>query len=340
MAIRATSSVSVYDSSASSSDSLMSLVHEACVILEEPSETLHPEAKKTADVYQGARKRKSSAPQRSLSKTAAPIEINPADRAAPFLWIALQEAQKKSQQQDFTGAIQTVDTILEKPNISTLLQETLIRSDVQELHFQLLKLKGLSLVEFEKEHRNLENPAALDAAVAILRPLQENKNDDFEIQKALAYCFYRLSLCPSLCKLKSYHQMRADLCYEKAHQLRPEDLSIVRDWFHLLLAKVQLKKALHILASVRTSLTTCNDISILVPLLIDEAYCYCFLSQPKLYNPSDKPEKLCAYYLEKTQQNLEKLRTLIGPELAEDINSNVIRPLLQEQEIQSSTDKV
>jgi hypothetical protein len=313
----------------------MSLVHEACVLLEKPSETLYPEAKKTADVYQGARKRKSSAPQRSLSKAAAPNEIKPADRAAPFLWIALQEAQKKYQQQDFTGAIQIIDTILGKPNISALLQGILPRPDIQGMHFQLLKLKGLCLVEVEKEHRNLENPAAIDAAVAILRPLQENKTEDFEIQKALAYCFYRLSLCPSLSQLKSYHQMRAHVYYEKAHQLNPQDLSIVRDWIHLLLAKAQFKKALHILASIRATLATCNDKSILVPLLIDEAYCYCFLSQRNLYNPNDKPDKLCAYYLEKTQQNLEKLRTLIDSELSEDFNSKILQQFLQGQEILS-----
>ncbi|MBS0647725.1 MAG: hypothetical protein JSS10_00700 [Verrucomicrobia bacterium] len=337
MAIRTRSSISTSDPSASilvppqtvsSASNPFSLSNDVCVLPAEPSESLSPEATKTADVFQKALKRKSSAPQKSLSKTAALTQkegcatlsdrINFADQATHLLEIALQEAQTKYQLKDFKGAIMIIDTILHKPPTSAG------SPDIQELHFQLLKAKALSFFEKEKDDMSLENPATIDAALALLTPLQENKSADFEIQKALAYCFHRLSLCPSLSHMQDYYRLRADICYEKAHRLRPNDLLVVQDWMHFHSERGHYRQALHLLASVRTLLDTCKDIKIVISLLLDEAKYYQCLSNPARYNANDEPQKLCAYYRGKALKILERVEALMKSQAAfcfKDISS-------------------
>lgn len=327
MVLRTASSISGVHSPTSSR------VHNTCLFPAKPSEPLRPEATKTANVFQEAVKRKSPPPQENPSKRAAAMksegsatssvsdEINPAD-AASLLEIALQEAQIKYKLQDFKDAIQTIDTILKTVNISTLLEGT--RPDIQELHFQLMKVKALCFFEKEKEDMSLENPATIDAALALLTPLQENKSADFEIQKALAYCFHRLSLCPRLSHMQDYYRLRAGICYEKAHRLCPNDLLVVQDWMHFRLERGHYRQALHLLASVRTLLGTCNDIKIVIPLLLDEAKCYQRLSNSALYNANDEPQKLCAYYRGKALKILERVEALMKSQAAfcfKDISS-------------------
>lgn len=316
-------------SSTSISDSFSSILDPSKTTSSESSELLSSEAKKTEAAYQRASKRKSPPPHESLSKRAASIqsegsavsdEITSADQAVELLGMALHEAQIKFQLQDFKEAIETIDTILKKPSISALLQSTK-RPDIQELHFQLLKVKGLSFFEKERDHMSLENPTTIDAALALLTPLQENKSEDLEIQRALAYCFQRLSLCPRLSHMQHFYLRRADICYEKAQRLSPRDLSIVQDWVHFHLECKHYRKGLYLLNWVRPLLDTCNDASILIPFFLNESQCYDYLSNPALYNPNDKPQKLCDYYQAKAQESLKKAQALMGQKESQSSDS-------------------
>lgn len=77
----------------------------------------------------------------------------------------------------------------------------------------------------------------IHTALSTLIPLQSYKGEDFEIQKALAFCYNNLALCPSQKNLKSAHQLKADDTFKKAHDLRPTDISIIPDWFDLKLQR-------------------------------------------------------------------------------------------------------
>jgi hypothetical protein len=288
------------------------------------SPALLPDAEKTEAVYRGAstRKRK-TAPQKSLSKSAAAIPK--VEFAAPLPWArkvvgssvptkeilllkeAIEVAEKQYQQTDFKGSLQTIAAILSKTDIFILGNKIFSKAAIQEGHLRLLKIKGLCLVEAVKEHISLESSVQIYAALSILSPLQVYETEDFETQKALAFCYCSLALCPSQKNIKAAHQLKADEAFKKAHDLRPADLSIIQEWFHLKVLQNKYQEAFQILGSVQTSLAECQERSILIPLLIDETLCYTLLAL-------NKTEKLPNYYREQAQSSLKKLENLLGSE--------------------------
>lgn len=158
-----------------------------------------------------------------------------------------------------------------------------------------------------KEDISLESSVKIHAALSILVPLKSYKTEDFEIQKALAFCYCSLALCPSQINLKIAHQLKADEAFKKAHDLCPADLSIIQEWFHLKVIRNKYQEAFKILATVQSSLAECQDKSIVIPLLIDETLCYTLLSL-------NKTEKLRDHYRELAQRSLKKLENIVGPE--------------------------
>ncbi len=289
------------------------------------SDALPPDVEKAETVYQqtqrASRKRK-TAPQKSLSKNSSPapkveFAVPPplARRAvvssvptkdALVLKEAVQMAEKKYQT-DFKSALQAIDAILCKTDIFISGNKIFSKASLQEEHLQLLKIKGLCLVEAVKEDISLESSMKIHVALSILVPLQSYKAEDFEIQKAVAFCYSSLALCPSQKNQKIAHQLKADEAFKKAHDLCPADLSIIQDWFGLKLQLGKYIEALQILATIQSSLAECQDKSILIPLLKCETLCCIFLAK-------DKTEKLRDHYREQAQRSFKKLENIVGPE--------------------------
>jgi len=298
------------------------------VHLSRPSAALPQNVERIKAVYQkaSARKRKSSAPVRSWPKhtTTAPLR----EFTAPFplarLAVAsslltqdllllkekVQESEKKFHQKDFKRALEIIDASLCKTDICILKDKIFSRSPLQQEHLQLLKIKGLCLVEAVKEHMSLESSVQLYSALNILIPLENYRSEDFEIQQALIFCYANLALCPSQTKLKTAHQLKADEAFKKAQGLRPLDLGIVRDWVGLKLQLRKYQEALQIFASIQAVLPECQDRSLLIRLQSDETLCNLFLAG----HPANKSQ---AYYREQAQTSFRKLENMAGTDNTE-----------------------